>query len=585
MMRGLLFLLLLSTCASAYPATVFPVDWTSVPTSTPAARNLDSPYLGECVCDVTHGVCDPFCCCDVDCDATAKASFSYCLPERYSSPYLDYCYPKDQATSLRRINNIDATYIDKKIQGYNAVCVMRTNHPSELYRYFRVPTSVQRPSLPAATATPLAPRQPYAVGDPLTTAKLTLVSGTESYRRVGPFQLPATAADGSCGAVGRGFGYLQAIKGVACTLSGAQMCARFPVARYEHLFVQHALGYDSASPIFVPITVNLHSSAGVLLETLNPADLTVSTTHATYADATTCYNAVVVVQAHFSHSATETGTVAAAVLNITLGNVGLTQYGALSFSAAFTSEGASVPSSIFAATPGYLSGDKVRAGTFTSSEGKSAILERESGFAVPAGGRLCSSASWKRAHFLYSIVSSGCLVATSESELQTLCSAGTGNLISSLINVTVDGVSTVLDRVAVTNDALVNDTTSWIEVSGLSDALSSTAGTYNTYTRQCVDVVVGLHYQFVIARAGAEYNPQDIIVGAFASPTRGTLQIWNETDFSGNALSYQQISFKVSFVRYDPNSQATIMRRVVAPPILPRLDDSIFYPFRRPYPL
>ncbi|CAJ1993756.1 Protein of unknown function (DUF1619) [Leishmania donovani] len=585
MLQGLLCVLLLTTSAFAYPIVVVPVDWANVPNSTPDARNLNSPYLGECVCDVTRGICDSFCCCDEDCDASARAAFFYCLPEKYSSPYLDYCYPKDRATSLKRINGKDATYIEKKSQGYNAVCVIRTNHPSELYRYFRVPTDVRQPLLPTAPIEPVTVSQPYAAGDPLTTAKYVVISGSPSYRRVAPFQLPTTMSDGSCSALGRNVGFLDSIKGTSCTLNGAQICLLFPVAKYQNLFLQSTLGYNSSAPEFVPVTLNLHDASGALLDTLGPTVVPTPSTYATISDGKTCNNAVVDLHAHFSYSSNESGKLIEAALNVTLSSVGLMQYVALSFEAAFTGENATVPSNIFAATPGYLSGDKIRSGTLVTHGGKSAILERESGFAVPAGGRLCGSNQWRRASFLHSIISSGCLILMNESDLQDICSVGTGHLLAALINVTVDGEPTILDQIGVTNDALANDTTSWIPITGLSNALTSSSGTYNAYTRQCSNITVGLHYQFVVARAGAEYNPQDIIVGAFASPIVGTFQIWNETNFDGNALSYQQFTFKVTFSRYDSNSQATIMRRIVAPPILPPLDDSIFYPFHRSPPV
>ncbi|KAG5464946.1 hypothetical protein LSCM4_00394 [Leishmania orientalis] len=583
MMKELLCLLFLITSAFAYPIRVVEVDWSSVPNSTPAPRNLNTPYLGECVCDITRGSCDPLCCCDEDCDATARAAFPYCLPETYSSPYLDYCYPEARATSLRRLNNLDASYVSKKIPGHNAICVIRTNNPSELYRYFRVPTNVRQPSLPTTPAAENAASKPYSLGDPLATAKYVLISGSTFHRRVAPFHLPTTTSDGSCSAIGRSVGFLESIKGTSCVLNGAQMCVMFPVEKYVNLFLHALLEHNSSAPEFVPVALNVHSASGAFLESLDPSVVPATTIHMTKSDGETCINAILGLRARFSYSSVESGKIVEAAINITLGNVGVTQYAALSFKAAFTSENASVPSNIFAATPGYLSGDKVRAGTFVTLGEKGAILERESGFAVPGGGRLCGSNQWRRTSFLYSVLSSGCLILMSESDMQAICSSGTGDLLTALINVTVSGTPTILNRIGITNDALVNDTTSWIPISGLSSALDSSAGIYNPYTRQCTNISVGLHYQFVIARAGAEYNPQDIIIGAFASPIIGSLRIRNETNFSKTAQSYQQFSFKISFSRYEPNSQSKIMRRVVAPSILPRLDENVFYPFRSTY--
>lgn len=582
MLRCFLCVLLLATGALAYPATVLEVDWANVPSSTPVARNLDSPYLGDCVCDVTRDICDPYCCCDEDCDAAAQASFSYCLPEQYSAPYLDYCYPTDRATSLQRINNIEAIYIDKKMQGYSAVCVIRTNHPGELYRYFRVPTSVQQPALPKTIITQVPTGQPYAVGDPLVTAKYAEIDGAAAYRRVTALQLPTTAADGSCGSVGRSVGFLDSVSGVACSLNGAQLCARFSLSKYEGLFLQRLLGYNSTDLALVPVILNVLNTSGSLLATLSPTD---TSDYVTYTDGVTCLNAILDFHAYYSYAANYSGNLTAAVVNITIADIGLAQYTAVTFAATFVADNATAPSSLISATPGYLAGNRVRAGTLVTLAGKSAILERESGFAVPSGGRLCTRSQWKRSNFMFSILSSGCWVEMNETALQSVCATGTESLIASLVNVTVGGTSILLDRIAMTNDALTNDTTSWIAVDGLSAALTPSPGTYSTYTRRCENVTVGLQYQFVVARAGAEYNPQDVIVGAFASPITGSLQMHNDTDVSGSALSLQSIVFKVTYSRYDPDSQATIMRRVVAPPILPRLDDTIFYPFRRPYPL
>jgi tectonic-1/3 len=584
-MIKILVLTLFFSYALAYPPVLVPIDWNNVPSTTLAARNLNSPHLGECVCDITWGVCDPYCCCDEDCDAATINSFSYCLPEKYSSPYLDYCYPKDRATALKKINNIHATYLDKKKQGYNAICVIRANHPSELYRYFRVPTSVQKPATSASPAPSVAENQTYAVGTPLLFAKRAVINGVVSYRRADAFLMPVTADDGSCSTLGRAVGYLDSLQGVSCALNGAQICAEIPTSKITSLFVQSTAWYGGQPSALIPVVLNIHNSSGVLVNTIDPNATVLDNSYLSYADSTTCHNAVIALTAQFTYKNNFTGTITAAVVNATVTDVGLGRYAALRFEAGFVAQNKTLPTNVIAGTPGYLPGYKVRAGTFVSNGERSAILEQESGFAVPSGGRLCSVTPWKRSSFLFSVLSSGCVVPMSESEMQAICSTGTASLISGLINKTVGGVSTGFDRVAITNDAFTNDTSSWIAIDGLAAALTSSSGTYHAYDRACENIMVGLHYQFVIARAGAEYNAQDIIVGAFASPVMGTLKIRNQTVFDSSATSLQRVIFKVSFSRYNPNSQATIMRRVVAPPILPRLDDTIFYPFRRPYPL
>ncbi|KPI85678.1 hypothetical protein ABL78_5258 [Leptomonas seymouri] len=584
-MKKLLFLLVFSTYALAYPTVLVPVDWKDVPEVPPAVRNLNSPYLGECVCDVTWGICDPHCCCDDDCDAATISSFSYCLPERFSSPYLDYCFPKDRATSLKRINNIDATYIDKKRQGYSAVCVIRSNHPKELYRYFSVPTTVQKPNILTPSAPVVPPNQVYTVGSPLVFAKQVPIGGKASYRRADGFQLPYTGDDGSCAPFGRTVAFLDPIKGVSCVLNGAQICSEFATEKYTNLFVQSIQGYRGLDLAFIPVTLRILKASKVLVDTAVSSGTDVESAFLSRADSTTCYNAILAVTAQFTYASNATGTIIAAVINVAVEDIKLDQYTAVTFEVGFVAENSTIPKNIVAGTPGYLPGYKVRAGILVNENGKSAILELQSGFAVPSGGRACDVRHWKSSSFLYSVLSSGCIVSMDEARVQSMCSTGTADLIRNLINAPVGSVGKALDRIAITNDALTNDTSSWIAIDGLSDALSSKSGTYNEYDRACERVMVGLHYQFVVARAGAEYNPQDIIVGAFVSPILGTLKIRDQTTFDSSATSPQQITFKVTFSRYNPHSQATIMRRVVAPPILPRLDNTIFYPFRRPYPL
>eukprot|EP00744_Colponema_vietnamica_P022301 GILI01032017.1.p1 GENE.GILI01032017.1~~GILI01032017.1.p1 ORF type:complete len:100 (+),score=5.17 GILI01032017.1:36-302(+) len=84
--------------------------------------------------------------------------------------------------------------------------------------------------------------------------------------------------------------------------------------------------------------------------------------------------------------------------------------------------------------------------------------------------------------------------------------------------------------------------------------------------------------ELVVGRAGSVNNPQDIIVGARADPIYGT---WK---FKKAGPQTQLFNFRttIAWSRKILGDEATRSRRVIAPPVLPSVHESIFFPFRRP---
>lgn len=581
-MITLLLLLLFVSSAEGYPLTSIPVQWDTTVSTESTSRNLDSPYIGECVCDVTWGACDPFCCCDPDCTKETVATFEYCLPQQYGFPHIDYCYPSNSGASLKRINNIDSKYIDRVTTGYSAICVIRTNHPSDLYRYFKVPQNVTQPVVSSETEIYIGVNESYSVGDSLPTAKYTDTVDGVAYRRAGWFQIPTMEANGACSPIGQNIGYLIPTQGVSCTLNGSQICTLFPVSTYTNLFVQSVRGLNISSLSLVPVEVQILNVSSNTIGTLDPTVVPPNSSLLSYTNGDICYNAIIHSRAEFTYDSNVTGKITKAVLNLTVSNIYLERFTSLLFESNFVQENKVFPRNIFSGTPSYLPGQRLRAGTLVTSEEREAILEIESGFALPSGGRSCSLQQFRRINFMYSVLSNGCFSTVNETALQTLCSTGTGSLISSVLQSSTGSSDILIDRVAVTNDALTNDTSGWISIEGLSETLTSVPGTYDAFYRRCSNVTVGIHYQFVIAYAGAEYNAQNVIVGAFATPIMGSFQINNSSNYTAAATSALPLQFRVSFSQYKEGKQEMLSRKVVAPSILPRLDDTVFYPFRSP---
>lgn len=581
MLRGLVFLALLVTLSFGYPVTNAPVIWDIDPPQQ-GTRSLTSQYLGECVCDMTRGMCDTNCCCDPDCSEATVSLFQGCVPEQYGYPDVRYCYEENSGTRIKRINGFNGVYLDKQAAAPPGVCIVRTNLPGNLYKYFQFPSSTKRPTPPLSntiqTTTAVAPN----AGDPLPTAKYVSVGGEAVFRRVGNFQIPVQLKNGQCSDFIRNVGFLIPLQGVSCTLNGEQICSRFPVESLTNLFVYRSV-FNQTALAFLPVNINILSPSGSLIGRIDALDTFYNGTFNSLNTGTDCTNAMTHFSAEFIYNATSESTVTGAGVNVTVDTVPLTTFVPLVFEAAFVKQGDSLPEAILPATPGYIAGGALRGGTLVSSAaGLDSIVERKGGFAVPSGGRSCSLQSFRTVAFMHSVISSGCTVSVSEGQLRSICSDGNAALVLGASNSTyADGYPSAIDYVAVTNDALANDTSSWIPIEGI-HSLQFGPGSYDNFTRRCSGMVVGLSYQFVVARAGAEYNPQDLVSGAFVEPIIGSWRIRNETDFSDDGTTSQNILFRVSFSRYDPNSQATIRRRVKAPPILPRLDESIFYPFRKP---
>ena len=142
---------------------------------------------------------------------------------------------------------------------------------------------------------------------------------------------------------------------------------------------------------------------------------------------------------------------------------------------------------------------------------------------------------------------------------------------------------TAIDSVARIANARAEAPADWISIvvaKELQDGASSVMPLpYDRVARRCEGLLTGLQWTFVIARAGADYNPHDVVIGARLDPVLGNAVFRNATSWhSGTTKVWFQLSVK--FVWYV--EQVTTTDEVAMPSLVPEVDKDLFYPFRLP---
>ncbi|RNE98197.1 Tectonic-1 [Trypanosoma rangeli] len=580
------FLTFLCHWANAEQPVSYPIQWDNVAPNPPSPRNLASPYIGKCICDSTWGSCDPNCCCDIDCTLEEKKMFPFCLQETIGSPSIEYCYAQRQD---KKVFQASQRYLDKVHRGKRAVCIVRANNIKDMDPFFILPKAISKPSdkLVDDWDGPKEANDYVVNGDLLLMKRIEVATAIHEMRTMGLFRIPSGRQDGSCTVEGRRVRFMNPIDSTVCVLSGAKVCALFPTNIYANLFLG-APG-SSVSQNFTPIQLQFFDDvSGKLLAQVN-ATSSLPEVYRSVIIGNVCKNGVVRAQTLLVYNSTDIGlSLMNATTRLYLRDIDKETLASMLFQVEFSRLGGKTPASYFSGTPGYSEGARVRAGTLLEEKGKTAISERVSGFSIPSGDISCYKNKYRSVGFLYDVVSSGCTISLSELDLRHICAGkGTSEILRNILSIHVkhsssfDGETKPINYVARTNDALANDTTSWVKIVGMNFSDIEPAP-YDAVRRQCSNIYVGLRYTFVVSRVGAVFNPQDVIVAAFADPIIGSWRIRNKMDFSEAAVSTQRFRFLVTFRWTNAGLQKTGHRRVTAPPIFPPLDDTIFYPFSPP---
>lgn len=544
---------MLSTLSLSYgfPPESFPVNWSAVP-DTPGTRNLDSPFLGFCICDETRGICDPNCCCDVDCSNASKSLFDTCSPEQKSVVNMHFCHENNGLTSLIKVNSGG---VSEERRSRSVTCIVRDNYPRNALKYFRIP----QPRKPVYSSSYVNKTQFLTLGQYLPLVKYVEVEGEFVFRNFGSLGIPIQNSNGGCIRELKPVEFMSVQNTVSCAANGKQLCDYFPLTRFLNVFVD-------TNSFFGPLTVNVFDTDGVLIESISPDESTQLTSSVVDG---VCKNGVTSVVAMLEYNSTN---ILEGVFNVTVGDVRLEDFVPFSYEIFFITPGESIPKKIVSGVPGYFIGSRLRGGTLVTVEGKKAIEERKNGFSIPGGGRSCELQNFKTVLFGYPVIGSGCSITLSEEELRELCATGSESFIR---NIAAGPDNTLINYVAQTSDALVNDTTSWVEIQGL--YADDSPGIYDEVHRQCNNISIGLHYNIETAKAGSTFNPQIIVNGVVAEYIRGSLSIRNYTDYSSGASSTEYIVFKTSYQRC--GIQSVLSVKVINPPIVSKVNENFFYPF------
>ncbi len=109
-------LLLAATAAQS----VYPIDWTSVPSSANAAATVDAP----CQCNLTVARCDANCFCDTECTSAQRARFSGVAAAGRPSVDVFMCVDPS-LVSVNDRGEVTSAIVD------NLLCITKHNNPSQ----------------------------------------------------------------------------------------------------------------------------------------------------------------------------------------------------------------------------------------------------------------------------------------------------------------------------------------------------------------------------------------------------------------------------------------------------------------------
>lgn len=640
------------------------VDWTRVPSIVPEPRNLNTPSLGECACDLHVDACDDECCCDPDCDLVSGGTgvFKECLPPRNLN-HSYACFQSTSATTVFRKNNganLEVS-LDVEDPGDQFVCVYRNNFPDRL-SYYAVP------SLPVSTSSSDGSDEWFSSADVLAFPGFQAEDNVpiHTVEKSGLEYMLRRSAKRTLGVQGRGpagvcegtvpVPFMGTVGVRACFpkssgVSGAELCAANAVPSAIRAIVRPNSPLTTVTEV-VPVTLAIFDAAtGMALptlsddasaiEVLDPTSYFVKAfagttdtdsiaqadvlAYSTYYDNTsdTCVNAAVAILTAVFYSTTRgqdyatvinatsfvfvknltTAELAATTLRDTVMYVNSTLQEAgprYSTPKATAADGSTYPISFDVAfgvenlarsgNPGYAKGQRVLAGVLLTNGSQQVVTQRLTGLSHPIGS--CSSGPMISVPFGHNVEASSCYVPLTEAELQAMCTVSTyaegdmtgaaHTLLTVLNRSTTDSSAGLVDVIGVTGDAADAVISSWVAVENGGAQWAVTSGgtsplPYSSTERTCSNIVTGLRYTLSIGRAGSPLDPQDIIVGARVDPIYGS---WV---FKGTQSTHNfRYSLSVVFDRYVSDSEKTQQRRIIAPSVLPGVDEYVFYPFRRP---
>eukprot|EP00760_Papus_ankaliazontas_P010610 PhM_4_TR14374/c0_g2_i1/m.98103/K19382/TCTN1_3; tectonic-1/3 len=322
-----------------------------------------------------------------------------------------------------------------------------------------------------------------------------------------------------------------------------------------------------------------------------------------------CRNAVVRMSSLIVYSAAEdagtsilsaTATLHVRDITIPLSRLGSKQRWAQTYSVAFKENTRSGQTTTRReGNPGYLRSVPVLAGLRQVEAGTSkvAIDVMPKGLMLPSGGRCDGDAAMMTARplrFNEDVRSSACYLRLTAPELESMCASYDGAYNLFIKNVSTFAASFIasaaerrlhLGRLAT---SVFSHPTDWVPVENAHAEYfhqqllaKGSPLPYDRYARECKTVFGGVALTILTAKAGATYNPQDVVVGARLEPiylpSVRFQNVSSADSWRAGGTTKVYFHFRVVYARYVEQSSSAA--EVELPSLMPEVDRELFYPF------
>uniref|UniRef100_F6PTF9 Tectonic domain-containing protein n=1 Tax=Ciona intestinalis TaxID=7719 RepID=F6PTF9_CIOIN len=524
-----------------------------------------------CTCDLTGGVCEVNCCCDVDCTSADIATFSRCIDTSYVLNN-QKCVV-DQVVFVNSISSTVQTH-------QNGLFCIETDNFAERNNYinplcatsntcfnFYTPTFTYETS---ATATTLSTTAYYTSGDTIDTIYTGNVTGL--------FKIPVPSVSNLCQEsspveylINQRGSCVQSIidLSIECTtnpsLSASSYFAGFKIAptRSAFLLAINSSIFDDPSLLDINETCIGVTSNCSSLPSYDTGLLQ-------------CLNAVT--SAQYSFTVNGTGGITAVDVTITLANLAstslpLAQDFGVSFASLTTS---STVTTARSGNPGYIVGKPVISALYEAvNQTVSMSSDPNVGFTLvqPDSTGLCSNVA--RTPILFGQdLSTGCRITYTSS---TPCD-DIQQLALRVLNRATFTTNSNLYVAAFGNSdiqSLIQDITTqdWVLVQETAPGALT-----GTVANGCNGILLGAHYQILYANAGSISNPQAKIIGVrYSYDTSQTLTFVCLSPNCDTRTQSIEIKNSVTFLDVSETPTTIFKQR---PTIQAKLPNDFFFPFK-----
>lgn len=502
--------------------------------------SVKSSSFADCICDVTSGSCDLYCCCDSDCGNLVDSWTDECLGEQVIKPS-NKCF-KESSDSLEAgwrgmkiatdsIRKLFCVFIDNSAYDYNNFKDIGSGSSGRSY-YTQASSMGSNFNLSSSNS--------FVPGE--------FVYVTENGISI-PWTLPRPDSYGLCD-------FSQPVQWLVN--SGKYSCSLF-LNISEQCDLMSIKQFSSGVSI-----AGVSPKISRIFKRVSDIDtLQSSTSLTTSVSDCTCKNAVV--QANFTIFSEDQSSISSINVELTVEDLTSCEYSYHSQSnlVNFLTN----TSKVFyrSGNPGYQLGKNVIGG-FINSENE--LSYYENGFQIPGidNNGACSANTWYLSPFLTfgEDLIVNCYLEMNFEELKTFCSSENYEIPNMFVN---ESLLTILGKFGNLNASYQDD---WIYINNA----TGSKPTFDEASGVCT-VQTLLAYYIVYARIGNVRNPQNKIIYANREYSDQTFWQYRNWDKTQKQRFFYSLTF--NFIEYEKNE----FNYYPPPPNpLPIMPDDILYPFR-----